>query len=132
MKIDDLPNEYNRGEVTRKKIHSKGESRRNKQADRVELSNEGKTKSSSLKKAEVNRHEAPDSTKGVETQPESNSECAEADKVTNLRRTYDEIPDIRKEKVEEARLKVSTGRYPDKSVLKQVVDKMLDQFGIFG
>lgn len=132
MKIDDLSNEYTRGEVARKKVSPKNESRRKKPTDRIELSNEGKTKSSSLKKAEVKRHEAPDSSKGVERQHESNSKCAEADKVTNLRRTYDEIPDIRKEKVEEARLKVSTGRYPDKSVLKQVVEKMLDQFGIFG
>jgi hypothetical protein len=43
---------------------------------------------------------------------------------------YEDIPDVRKERVEEARRKVSSDEYSDRKVLERIVDRLLEQFGI--
>ncbi|MCK4655970.1 MAG: hypothetical protein KAT85_03040 [candidate division Zixibacteria bacterium] len=43
---------------------------------------------------------------------------------------YEDIPDIRKDRVEEARKKVSSDGYSDSKILERIVDRILEQFGI--
>jgi hypothetical protein len=43
---------------------------------------------------------------------------------------YKDIPDIRKDRVEETRKKVSSDEYSDSKILERIVDRILEQFGI--
>lgn len=43
---------------------------------------------------------------------------------------YEDTPDIRKDRVEEARKKVTSDEYSDSKILERIVDRLLEQFGI--
>ena len=42
----------------------------------------------------------------------------------------EDIPDIRKDRVDEAKKKVSSDEYSDSKILERIVDRILEQFGI--
>lgn len=65
--------------------------------------------------------------------PKKNGQDRRSDQVqikSKLGQSMNSAPDVRKDKVREARENIIAGKYSDSKVLDEIVDRLIDQFGL--